>query len=105
MNDSVFDPLLGRLRSVDAPKVNPGGGTITNQTTNLLVGAGTGISLPATGNDGDIFYDTDDGVLYIWANGMWNAISGGSTPPSDTFMLMETGDFILLENGDKIILE
>ena len=90
---SRFDPLLGRLVT-DVPTTVNGGGTVNNitQSTVSTVGAGTGTSLPATGNNGDIFYDTDDGVLYIWANGMWNAISGGGTtdPGADIFGLLLT---------------
>lgn len=79
MNDeTIFDPLLGRLRTTDHKTIIQSGGSTTNNINNRI-GAGTGTALPATGSDGDIFYDTDDAVLYIWANNMWNAISGGTT--------------------------
>lgn len=64
---------------------------------------GVGTSLPGSGVDGEMFYDSDDNILYVWANNQWNAISGGSTP-TPSFFLLESGDFLLLESGDKLIL-
>lgn len=98
----IYDPYLGRVRLQDEPiqeVVSRGGGTVIN---NSALYAEVGLTLPDSGYDGQIFYDTDDAILYVWANNTWNAISGGS-PPATDHILLESGDFILLETGDKIL--
>lgn len=64
-----------------------------------------GTATPTDGVDTDshFYYDTDDSTLYVYVNGVWYPLSGG-TPPANSLLLMETGDFLLLETGDKIIL-
>lgn len=80
-NKSKFDPLLGRLREDDTQKIPVGGGSTT-----IIQGGGTsvgtGTSLPSGGSDGDIFYDTDDNILYVYYGGSWNSTGSGASGDS-----------------------
>lgn len=58
---------------------------------------------PSSPQNGDLYFDTDDNTLYLYY-GSWIAVGSG-TPPTTSFLQLETGDYILLETGDKIILE
>lgn len=60
-------------------------------------------SNPATGW---MYYDTDDGSLYVYAGGVWNPISGGTPPPSSYYLLENGVDRYQLEDGSgNYILE
>ena len=64
-----------------------------------------GSSLPASGSYlFQLFVNTAENALYYWTGSAWQALSGG-TPPTPSFVLLETGDGFLLETGDKLILE
>lgn len=71
-----IDPLTGMPIFVEDSKVSVRGGGVSRLMATI------GLSTPATGIDGQLFYDTDDGILYVYANGTWNAISGGTPPPA-----------------------
>lgn len=71
----VIDPLTGMVTLQERPETTTRG---SRGFSRLY--ATTGLSTPATGTDGELFYDTDDGILYVFANGIWNAISGGGAP-------------------------
>lgn len=95
-----IDPLTGMVTLVKREnRVAVGGGK------GIATGSSIGTSNPASGTNGQLFYNTTNSTLYVWANGSWNAISGGGTPPTNYFLQMETGDYLLTETGDKIILE
>jgi hypothetical protein len=101
MSDVVFDAVLGELRTAD--KRPTGGGSSASGSTYARALSGTDV--PADGYDGDMFYDTDDGILYIYANGQWNAISGGGAPTVDGVYLTEGGDYFITEAGDYLATE
>lgn len=93
-----FDPLLGRLRTEDTKTIEK-----TERITNRVSGGASqqvsvGLTLPATGVDGDVFYDTDDATLYVWANGMWNAISGGGgVAPGGSFDFVDETEYEFID--------
>lgn len=113
MSLGVFDPLLGRLRSDDTVTIN----TVRNVTQGMGAAPATGgasvqigITVPSNGSDGDIFYDTDDAILYVYANGMWNAISGGGGGPVDpgtlvSNLILQAGDDILTQDGSFLLTQ
>lgn len=66
-----------------------------------------GSSDPASGVDGQLFYNTASNVLKVWFNSVWNTLSGGASGPGvgvDNWLL-ESGDNWLLESGDVLLLE
>jgi len=59
---------------------------------------------PTSPEQGDMYIDTDDNILYIYYGSTWQAIHE-LTPAADSFLLLETGDALLLESGGKLVLE
>lgn len=102
----IFDPLLGRLRTDDTTTIEKTETIVRGGVSSAAAGASvqTGITLPATGTDGDIFYDSDDGILYVYANGMWNAISGGGGGVTGTWDFVDGSsmDFVDGSVGDFV---
>jgi len=68
------------------------------------VGTSTGTTVPGSGTEGEIFFDTDDAILYVYVSGVWTAISGGA-PAGGTFDFIDgTGfDFVDGTNFDFIV--
>jgi hypothetical protein len=63
-----------------------------------------GASDPASGDDGELFYNTTTGTLKIYLSGVWTNIGAGGGVAVDN-LLLETGDQLLLENSDAVQLE
>lgn len=80
-----IDPLTGMFKLVEKPQVSARGGGIAR----LFAGVGT--EHPTAGVDGQLFYDTDDAILYVYANGIWNSISGGGPPVSHAGEMIGAG--------------
>lgn len=89
------DAMSGRPMLI--PRTKPAGG-----------GGGSGVSRgsfativssdPATGNDGDLIYNTSTAELKIWINGAWVVIGAGE-PPTDlaTFDFADASDFLFID--------
>ena len=66
----------------------------------------TAESDPATGEQGELFYNTLAGVLKIWLTDAWVAIGSGASDISgelDNLLLM-TNDHMLLMSGSEDVL-
>ena len=98
--DIFFDFLLGEWRLKDTQQViekvvevRGGGGTTTvvsGGTATVTVQADE----PASGNQGDMWLDTDDNQLYIYVDGVWTAIAGGGgAPTGGTFDFIDGTSF------------
>lgn len=73
----------------------------TSSTSQSFATVGT--DLPATGQDGQLFYDTDDALLYVYANGTWNVISGGGAVGTWDFVDGTSVEFIDGSAGDFVV--
>lgn len=47
---------------------------------------GYGSSLPSSGTNGDVFFNTSDSTLYVWSAGSWLSVGSG-TPPATPALL------------------
>lgn len=78
--------------------------TVQNALDTLDEISRVGVTLPATGLTGQLFFDTVTATLSIWTGSEWMSISGATV--TNSFMLLEDGSSILLlETGDKVVLE
>ena len=98
--NSTYDPLLGRVKTVD------------DKVTEKIVeirgggnggGGGAGYALvtlsavePVSGLEGELYYNTVDSSLYIYVNGVWTAISGG-TPAGGSFDFIDGTEFEFID--------
>jgi hypothetical protein len=100
MSSVGYDPVLGELRTFD---VQPAGGG-SSASSPLYARVQIGIETPASGYEGDMFFDTDDSILYVYAGGTWVAISGGGAVVDGVY-LTEAGDYYITEAGDYLATE
>lgn len=62
----------------------------------------TGPSLPLSGADGELFYNTSDDMLYVYANGGWIVLMSGATPSGSLPLSGEVGD-LFFDTGDNTV--
>ena len=55
-------------------------------------------SEPSGGTEGDMYYNTSDSTLYIYASGAWAAISGGGGSDG-TFDFMDGNDLQFMDGN------
>lgn len=91
MTGSKFDPLLGRVRESDIQNIAPpGGGSTPAQSDTGSASIQLGTSVPIGGSEGDLFYDTDDNILYVYSSGSWHSVgSGGGGASGDSLQNQE----------------
>ena len=83
-----------------------GGGSSGSSTPSIPTGAVN----PGTGNNGDMFYNTTDGVLYVYSNGGWVSTTYVITPTAGSGITIvqslpasgETGAVVYNRGDDKL---
>jgi hypothetical protein len=97
---SIYDPLLGRVKTRD-DKVTEriveyrGGGSGGGTAQALVIISAVE---PASGVEGELYYNTVDGSLYIYVSGAWTAISGG-TPAGGSFDYIDGTEFEFIDGS------
>ena len=79
-----INPLTGMVNLVQRERhVGQGGGVSGGLSRVPDISYGTSTPVDGIDTDSHMYYDTDDSTLYIYVNGMWYPISGGTPPTED----------------------
>lgn len=92
----TVDPSSGKILLLPRPQTG-GGGSAGGGGRQSFANIGT--SDPATGADGDLFYNTAEGTLKIWITSEWVSIGGSVVDGAFDFM---DGNDLAFMNGDSI---
>lgn len=88
------DPFSGKPMLL--PRQKSGGGSSAGGGGQLFALVGT--SLPSSGNEGQLYFDTGTTTLYVFANGSWVAISGGGGgTTTGTFLFVDDSAFEFID--------
>lgn len=78
---------------------------LLRRTTQFLPEAGS--EFPPNPGNGKLFYDVDEGILYVFITGTgWvPTFTGGGVPTTQQFQLVSGDNFVLVSGDDFILVE